>query len=267
MHRPPGLRYETAMPARFALDGRIALVTGASSGLGRHFARTLAGAGAAVAVAARRREPLDRLVAEIVRDGGRALAVEIDVTDGESVRAGCATAAASLGTLDVVVNNAGISIVKPPLELPDADWDAVVDTNLRGAWLVAQTTAKALVAAGRPGRIVNIASIVGQRTIGHLAPYAAAKAGLLHLTRVLAMEWARHGIQVNAIAPGYVETDLNRAFWSTPPGRRLVERIPQRRLGRPEDLDGPLLLLASDAGAFMTGSVLVVDGGHAVATL
>jgi NAD(P)-dependent dehydrogenase (short-subunit alcohol dehydrogenase family) len=132
---------------------------------------------------------------------------------------------------------------------------------------VAQTAARALVAARRPGRIVNVASIVGLRTIGHLAPYAAAKAGLIHLTRVLALEWARHGIQVNAIAPGYIETDLNRAFWSTPAGRRLIERIPQRRLGRLQDLDGPLLLLAADAGAFMTGSVIVVDGGHTVATL
>jgi NAD(P)-dependent dehydrogenase (short-subunit alcohol dehydrogenase family) len=191
----------------------------------------------------------------------------MDVTDGASVRHACAEAAAALGALDVVVNNAGISIVKPPLELAEADWDAVVGTNLRGAWLVAQTAARALVAAGRPGRVVNVASIVGLRPIGHLAPYAAAKAGLLHLTRVLAMEWARHGIQVNAIAPGYVETEINREFWSSPAGRRLIDRIPQRRLGRPEDLDGPLLLLASDAGAFMTGSVLVVDGGHTVASL
>src|SRR5206468_11094374 len=127
--------------------------------------------------------------------------------------------------------------------------------------------ARALVAAGKPGRIVNIASIVGLRPIGHLAPYAAAKAGLIHLTSVLAMEWARHRIQVNAIAPGYVETDLNRDFWQSPAGRRLIERIPQRRLGKLEDLDGPLLLLASDAGEYMTGTTIVVDGGHTVASL
>ncbi len=255
------------MADRFALAGRVALVTGASAGLGRHFARTLADAGAAVAVAARRRARLDALVETIAAAGGRAVGVEMDVTDAASVHAGCAAAAAALGPVDVVVNNAGMSIVKPSLELDVADWDAVVDTDLRGAWLVAQTTARALVAAGRPGRIVNVGSITGLRTIGQIAPYAAAKAGLLHLTRVLAMEWARHGIQVNAIAPGYVETDLNREFWTSPAGRRLIDRIPQRRLGRPEDLDGPLLLLASDAGAFMTGSVLVVDGGHSVATL
>ena len=252
------------MPDRFDLHGRTALVTGASAGFGRHFAKTLANAGAAVIVAARRRTLLEELVGEILATGGRATAVDMDVTDGASIAAAFAGAP---GPIDVVVNNAGISIVQPPLDLDEAGWDAVVNTNLRGAWLVAQAAARALVAAQRPGRIVNIASIVGLRPIGHLAPYAAAKAGLIHLTRTLAMEWARHRIQVNAIAPGYVETDLNRDFWDSPAGKRVIERIPQRRLGRLTDLDGPLLLLASDAGAFMTGSVLVVDGGHTVASL
>jgi NAD(P)-dependent dehydrogenase (short-subunit alcohol dehydrogenase family) len=255
------------MPDRFDLTGRTALVTGASAGFGRHFARTLATAGAAVAVAARRRGLLDTLVGEIAASGGRAVTVEMDVTDAASIAPALATAAAALGPIDVVVNNAGIGIQKATLALEAQDWDTVVNTNLRGAWLVAQAAAQALVTAGRPGRIINIASIVGLRPIGHLASYAAAKAGLIHLTRVLAMEWARHGIQVNAIAPGYVETDLNRDFWASPAGKRLIERIPQRRLGRLTDLDGPLLLLASDAGAFMTGSVLVVDGGHTVASL
>ncbi len=267
MHGAAAVRYESGMVDRFALTGRTALVTGASSGLGHHFARTLAGAGAAVAVAARRRDRLDELVTTIDAAGGRAVAVEMDVTDAASIRDGHATAADALGPIDVVVNNAGMSIVKASLELDETEWDAVVATDLRGAWLVAQTAARALVATKRPGRIVNVGSITGLRTIGQIAPYAAAKAGLLHLTRVLAMEWARYGIQVNAIAPGYVETELNRDFWASAAGRRLIERIPQRRLGRPEDLDGALLLLASDAGAFMTGSVLVVDGGHAVATL
>ena len=255
------------MPDRFDLHGRTALVTGASAGFGRHFARTLAASGAAVVAAARRRDLLEALVAEIGDAGGRAVAVDMDVTDGGSIRAAFAAASAVMGPIDVVVNNAGVSILKPSLDLDETDWDAVVNANLRGAWLVAQAAAQALVSAGRPGRIVNIGSIVGLRTIGQLAPYAAAKAGLIHLTRVLAMEWARHGIQVNAIAPGYVETDLNRDFWASPAGMRLIERIPQRRLGRLEDLDGPLLLLASDASAFMTGSVLVVDGGHTVASL
>lgn len=255
------------MAIRFDLHGRVALVTGASAGLGRHFARTLAAHGATVVAAARRLDRLQTLVEEIAAAGGRALAVEMDVTDGASIRAACRTASEALAPADIIVNNAGISVLKAPLDLEEADWDAVVDTDLRGAWLVAQTAARALVAAGRPGRIINVASVTGLRTIGHLAPYAAAKAALLHLTRVLAMEWARHRIQVNAIAPGYVETDLNRDFWATPAGRRLIDRIPQRRLGRPEDLDGALLLLASDAGAFMTGSVIVVDGGHLVTSL
>lgn len=255
------------MSDRFDLHGRTALVTGASSGLGWHFAQTLAQAGATVVVAARRQEPLQDLTATIAAHGGRAHAVAMDVTEPAQIEAGFDAAVAAVGPIEIVVNNAGISISRPTLELAVAEWDAVVDTNLRGAWLVAQTAARRLVAAQRPGRIVNIASIVGLRTIGHLAPYAAAKAGLVHLTQVLAMEWARHGIQVNAIAPGYVETDINRAFWSTPAGRKLVERTPQRRLGRPADLDGALLLLASDAGAFMTGAVLVVDGGHTVASM
>lgn len=255
------------MQPSFDLTGSVALVTGASSGLGAHFARLLSAHGAAVAAAARRTELLDALVGELCAAGRRAAAISMDVTDGASVRAAFDATEAALGTVDVLVNNAGISITRPALELEEAEWDAVVDTNLRGAWLVAQAAARRLVAAERPGRIVNVASIVGVRAVGQLAPYAAAKAGLIHLTRVLALEWARHGIQVNAIAPGYVETDINRSFWSTPAGERLVARIPQRRIGQPDDLDGALLLLAADAGRFMTGAVVAVDGGHLVGTL
>jgi NAD(P)-dependent dehydrogenase (short-subunit alcohol dehydrogenase family) len=251
----------------FDLAGKVALVTGASSGLGLHFARTLAANGAAVAVTARRRERLETLVGALRDAGGKAAAVAMDVMSGDSIRAGYAEAEDALGPIDVVVNNAGISIVKSALEMPQSDWDEVVNTNLRGAWLVAQTAAQRMVAAKRSGRIINIASILGLRTIGQVAPYNAAKAGLLHLTRALAMEWARHGIQVNAISPGYIETEMNDAFWRTPAGQRLIERIPQRRLGKPGNLDGALLLLASDAGAFMTGANIVVDGGHTVSTL
>ncbi len=195
------------------------------------------------------------------------MAVELDVQAGKSVSAAFDSAETALGAIDVVVNNAGISIVKPALDMPEEDWDAVVDTNLRGAWLVAQTAARRWVAAKRPGVIVNIASILGLRTIGQVAPYNASKAGLIHLTRALAMEWARHDIRVNAICPGYIETEMNSDFWKTPGGHRLIERIPQRRIGQPEHLDGALLLLASDAGSFMTGSVLTVDGGHTVSSL
>ena len=255
------------MSKQFDVAGRTALITGASAGLGRHFARVLAGAGAKVALAARRTDRLRALLTELEGAGHHAVALDMDVTSGASIRAAFARAEAALGPIDITVNNAGISIVKPALQMPEADWDQVVNTNLRGAWLVAQTAAQRLVATERAGSIVNIASILGLRTIGQVAPYNAAKAGLLHLTRVLAMEWARHRIRVNAIAPGYIETEMNSDFWSTPAGTRLIERIPQRRIGKPEDLDGPLLLLASDASAFMTGSVIVVDGGHTVNTL
>src|SRR3984893_403701 len=255
------------MSKRFDLLRKVALVTGASSGLGVHFARTLAAAGASVAIAARRVDRLASLQAELQKAGGEAAAVEIDVQSGKSVGAAFDAAEKMLGAIDIVVNNAGISIVKPALEMPEEDWDAVVDTNLRGAWLVAQTAAKRWVAAKRPGIIVNIASILRLRTIGQVAPYNASKAGLIHLTRVLAMEWARYNIRVNAICPGYIETEMNSDFWKTPGGQRLIERIPQRRIGQPEHLDGALLLLASDAGTFMTGSVLTVDGGHTVNSL
>ena len=255
------------MDKRFDLSGKVALVTGASSGLGVHFARTLAGAGASVAIAARRAERLASLQAELQSAGAKAAAVELDVQSSPSISAAFDAVEKALGAIDIVVNNAGISIVKPALEMPVEDWDTVVNTNLRGAWLVAQAAGKRWLMARRPGVIVNIASILGLRTIGQVAPYNASKAGLIHLTRALAMEWARHDIRVNAICPGYIETEMNSDFWKTPAGKRLIERIPQRRIGRPEHLDGALLLLASEAGAFMTGSVLTVDGGHMVSSL
>ncbi len=255
------------MSKRFDLSGKVALVTGASSGLGVHFARTLASAGASVGIAARRADRLASLQAELQKAGSKAAAVDLDVQSGKSVSAAFDAIEQALGAIDIVVNNAGISIVKPALDMPEEDWDAVVDTNLRGAWLVTQTAAKRWVAARRPGVVVNIASILGLRTIGQVAPYNASKAGLIHLTRALAMEWARYDIRVNAICPGYIETEMNSDFWKTPAGQRLIERIPQRRIGQPEHLDGALLLLASDAGTFMTGSVLTVDGGHTVSSL
>ena len=255
------------MSKRFDLTGKVALVTGASSGLGVHFARTLAAAGASVAIAARRADRLASLQAELQSAGAKAVAVELDVQSGDSITAAIAAAEEALGPIDIVVNNAGISIVKPALEMPVEDWDAVVNTNLRGAWLVAQAAGKRWLMAKRPGVIVNIASILGLRTIGQVAPYNASKAGLIHLTRALAMEWARHDIRVNAICPGYIETEMNSDFWKTPAGQRLIDRIPQRRIGKPEHLDGALLLLSSDAGSFMTGSVLTVDGGHTVSSL
>lgn len=251
----------------FHLGGRTALVTGASSGLGRHFARTLAAAGAAVAVAARRVDKLDSLVDEIVREGGSARAVALDVNDAASVRATFDALAAWRGAPDLIVNNAGVAVSRPLLEQSEADWDGVLDTNLKGAWLVAQEGARRLVAAGRGGAVVNIASITGERVAGGVAPYCASKAALLQLTRAMALELAGHGIRVNAIAPGYVATELNGDFLASNAGQRLMARIPQKRFGDPADLDGPLLLLASEAGRFMTGSVIAVDGGHLVSSL
>lgn len=247
----------------FDLSGKTALITGASSGLGAHFAKSLGEAGAAVVLAARRADRLQSLQAELTKAKVKATCVALDVTSAESA----AAALDAAGPIDILINNAGIVVVKSALEMPEADWDAVVDTNLRGAWLMAQGVARRWVADKRPGSIINISSILGLRTIGQVAPYNASKAGLIHLTHVLAMEWARHQIRVNAICPGYIETDFNSAFWKTPAGQRLIERIPQRRVGQPEHLDGALLLLASDAGEFMTGSVITVDGGHTVSSL
>jgi NAD(P)-dependent dehydrogenase (short-subunit alcohol dehydrogenase family) len=250
----------------FDLGGKVALVTGASGGLGLHFARTLADAGAKVALAARRKEQLEANAATIGADC--AIAVAMDVSEQESVDRGVAEVAERFGgPATVVVNNSGVTASQTALDLDPADWDKVMDTNVKGAWLVARAAARRMIDAGTGGSVVNIASILGFRMAGRVAPYAASKAGLLHLTRALALEWARYGIRVNAIAPGYVETDLNRDFFASDPGKALIARIPQRRLGRLEDLDGSLLLLASDASAYMTGSAIVVDGGHLQATL
>ena len=253
------------MATSFDLSGKVALVTGASGGLGCHFARTLAEAGARVALAARRTEQLEANVAEIGAD--RAIAVALDVTDPESVDRALVEVADRLGPATIVVNNSGVTATRSALDLDPDEWDQIMDTNLKGAWLVARAAARQLIDAKLPGSIVNIASILGFRVAGHVAAYTASKAALVQLTRALALEWARHRIRVNAIAPGYVETDLNRDFFASDAGKALIARIPQRRLGRLEDLDGPLLLLASDASAYMTGSVLVVDGGHLHSTL
>jgi NAD(P)-dependent dehydrogenase (short-subunit alcohol dehydrogenase family) len=248
----------------FNIEGRVALITGASSGLGRHFAIALARWGVKVAVAARRVDRLEALAGEIEEFDGRALPLALDVTDAESVKKAVQATQTELGALSILVNNSGVAIVKPALELEEAEWDQVVDTNLKGAWLMAQEAARAMVQHGRGGTIINIASILGWRTIGHVVPYNASKAGLIHMTHALAFDLARYGIRVNAIAPGYVETEINRDFLRSANGEALKQRVPQRRFGLPTDLEGVLLLLASDASSFMTGAVIPVDGGHAV---
>lgn len=245
------------------LTGKTALVTGASTGLGAHFAAVLARAGAHVIVAARRKDALEKVRAVIEAEGGRASAARLDVTSAASI----AELAPLLADLDIVVNNAGMARTKAFLDQSEEDWDAVIDTNLKGAFLMAKAAAQAMKAHGRGGSIINIASILGFRQAGAVVPYATSKAGVIQMTKALALELARFRIRVNAIAPGYVETELTAAFLETEAGQAMVKRIPQRRLGRLEDLEEPLLLLSSDASSYMTGSVIVVDGGHLVSTL
>lgn len=243
------------------LDGKVALVTGASSGLGRHFALTLARAGAKVALAARRVDRLEQLAAEIAGFDGRALALALDVTDAASVERAIDQAETELGALTILVNNAGIAPVARFVEQDEASWRAVMDTNLDGAWRVARAVARRMAAHGQGGAIVNIASILGLRPARQVAAYGASKAALISLTQGMALELARERIRVNAIAPGYVETDLNAAFLRSVAGDRLRQRVPLARFGAPGDLDGALLLLAGEAGRYITGAVIVVDGG------
>lgn len=247
----------------FDLQGKRALVTGASSGLGRHFSHVLARAGAEVLVAARREEALSGLVAEITEAGGRALAVKLDV----SCQASISAALDAADTIDVLVNNAGVTNAKPVLDQTEEDFDQVLTTNLKGAFLVATEAARRMRSRGQGGAIINIASILGLRQAGNVTPYAISKAGVIQMTKQLALELARYDIRVNALAPGYFSTELNEAFFESEPGQALIRRIPQRRLGSLSDLDGPLLLLASDAARYMTGSILAVDGGHLLSSL
>ncbi len=253
---------EGTVSSVFDLTGQRAIVTGASRGLGRHFALTLARAGAQVVLAARGIDRLETAVKEIEGFGGRAVAIQVDVTDGENVRACVKTAENALGPIDILVNNAGIAVTKPMLEHTEGDWDSVLDTNLKGVWLMAQEVARRMVHRGQGGSIINIASVLGERGIAQLPGYCASKGGIINLTRAMAIELAPHEIRVNTIAPGYIETDMNRQFFTTQAGQRLIKRIPQRRVGQVEDLDGVLLMLASDASRYMTGSVITIDGGQ-----
>ncbi len=251
------------MTLTLSLAGRAAFVTGASSGFGAHFARILARSGARVVVGARRVAALDRLVAEINAEGGDARAVALDVRDLSSVRA----AVQAAGPIDILVNNAGVGVTKPVLDQTSEDWSFVVDTNLRGAFFVAQEVARKMRERGAGGSIVNIASILGLRQGGQVSTYAISKAGMIQMTKQLALELARYNIRVNALAPGYFGTDINADFFATEAGKAMIKRVPMRRLGELADLDGPLLLLASDASRFMTGSVIEVDGGHLLSSL
>jgi NAD(P)-dependent dehydrogenase (short-subunit alcohol dehydrogenase family) len=256
----------SAAQQRFRLDGHVALVTGASNGLGSHFAALLSDAGARVVLVSRRKDRLDALANSLKARGGDALAVAMDVTDAHSVR-GAFDELCRWSIPDIIVNNAGISIARPLLDQSVDDFDKVMETNLRGPWLVATEGARRLVAAGMAGTIVNVASILGERVAAHVVPYAMSKAGILHGTRAMALELARHRIRVNSLLPGYIETDLNRDFLRSEAGDAMRQRIPSRRFGTPADLDGAMLLLCSDAGSAMSGACIAVDGAHLVSSL
>jgi NAD(P)-dependent dehydrogenase (short-subunit alcohol dehydrogenase family) len=253
---------------KFSLAGKTVLITGASSGIGAHLARVASQAGARVVLGARRVERLQQIADDIREAGGEALAVALDVTDRDSVEAAFDAAQAAFGVVDVVLNNAGIGNGQRVLDVSEADWRAMLSTNLDGVWRVAQCAAQRLAKAKRPGSIVNIASILGLRVGTGYSHYCAAKAGVVQLSKSLALELARYQIRVNAIAPGYFKTEMNDAWFDSDKGQDYIrEIVPMRRLGSLQELEGPFLLLASEAGAFMTGAVLAVDGGHLVGSL
>ncbi len=251
------------MTKPFFLADKVAIISGASSGMGRHFAVVLARAGAKVALGARRVDRLQEVVAEIEGFDGRALAVALDVTDSDSVREAVAAAETELGPISILVNNAGVSGgAKRALEVEEAEWLSVIDVNLNGVWRMAQEVAKHMVRLGHGGSIINIASMLGLAAVPYIPAYCASKAAVVNLTRALALELARHDIRVNAIAPGYFESEMTHDFLGSAEGRSMIDQIPQRRSGNPAELDGALMLLASDASSYMTGSVITVDGGH-----
>jgi hypothetical protein len=254
------------------LSGRVALVTGASSGLGAQFARTLAGAGAAVVLAGRRIERLKTLRAEIEGAGGDAHIVGLDVTDCGSIRAAVAHAETECGALDILVNNSGVSTTQKLTDVKPEDYDYVMNTNTRGAFFVAQAVGQRMIARAKGaapgtftgGRIVNIASMAGLKVLGQIGVYCMSKAAVVHMTRAMALEWGRHGINVNAICPGYIDTEINHHHWSTDAGQKLIDMLPRKRIGKPQDLDTALLMLCANESHFINGAVIQADDGFGV---
>ncbi len=254
------------------LSGRVAFVTGASSGLGAQFARTLARAGAGVVLASRRIEKLKELRARIEGEGGDAHVVELDVTDHDSIKSAVAHAETEMGSIDILVNNSGVSTTQRLLDVQPEDYDYVFDTNTKGAFFVAQEVAKRMVARSRGaapgsftgGRIINVASMAGLKVLPQIGVYCMSKAAVVHMTRAMALEWGRFGINTNAICPGYIDTEINHRHWDTEQGKKLMDMLPRKRVGQPQDLDALIALLASDQSHFINGAVIAADDGFAV---
>ena len=250
-------------------EGKIALVTGASSGLGARFAKVLAQAGAQVVLAARRTDRLKELRAEIEAEGGAAHVVALDVTDYGSIKSAIAHAETEAGPIDILVNNSGVSTTQKLVDVTPDDYAYVMDTNQRGAFFVAQEAAKRMIARAKGDpklhhRIINIASIGGIRVMPQIGIYCMSKAAVIHMTKAMAIEWSKYGINVNAICPGYIETDINSEFLNSDQGQTLVAQLPRKRIGKPEDLDGILLLLAAEESHFVNGAVISADDGASI---
>ncbi len=260
------------MSYQIDLSGRVAMVTGASSGLGEQFARALSRAGAAVVLAARRIERLKTLRAELEADGGDAHVVALDVTDPHSIRAAVAHAETEMGTLDILVNNSGVSTTQKLVDVTPEDFDYVLGVNTRGAFFVAQEVGKRMIARSQGaapgtfigGRIVNVASMAGLRPLSKIGVYAMSKAAVVHMTKAMALEWGRYGINVNALCPGYIDTEINHRHWQTEAGQKLISLLPRKRVGQPEDLDSALLMLCAGQSHFINGAVIAADDGFGV---
>ncbi|HET7774399.1 MAG TPA: SDR family oxidoreductase [Burkholderiaceae bacterium] len=262
------------MTVEIALDGKVALISGASSGLGAQFARTLARAGAKVVLASRRIERLKDLRAEIEAEGGSAHVIKLDVTDPSSIAACVAHAETEAGPIDILVNNSGVSTTQRLVDVKPEDFDFMMGTNARGAFFLAQDVAKRMIARARgaeargeparPARIINIASVAGLRVLPQIGVYCMSKAAVVQMTKAQALEWGRFNINVNAICPGYIDTEINHAHWQTEQGQKLVQMLPRKRVGKPEDLDGLILLLAHDSAGFVNGAIIAVDDGLSV---
>ncbi|HSW15949.1 MAG TPA: SDR family oxidoreductase [Ramlibacter sp.] len=254
------------------LSGRVALVTGASSGLGAQFARTLARAGAAVVLASRRIEKLKDLRAQIEGEGGDAHVTQLDVTDVDSIRAAVAHAETEVGSIDILVNNSGVSTTQRLQDVSEEDFDFIFDTNVRGAFFVAQEVAKRMLARARGaapgtftgGRIINIASMAGLKVMPQIGAYCMSKAAVVQMTKAMALEWGRFEINVNAICPGYIDTEINHHHWQSEQGQKLVQMLPRKRIGHPEDLDALIVLLASSESHFMNGAIIAADDGFSL---